>query len=80
MDFQTTLFQAPSTASMGFEEVQRRELTDGAGVDIARTWLPDPDEVFETLVADVPWRAERRQMYDRVVDYGSSTPNIIDEP
>ena len=24
--------------------------------------------MFETLVRDVPWRAERRQMYDRIVD------------
>ena len=24
--------------------------------------------MFETLVRDVPWRAERRQMYDRLVD------------
>ncbi|MBU2110259.1 MAG: alpha-ketoglutarate-dependent dioxygenase AlkB, partial [Actinobacteria bacterium] len=40
----------------------------GAWVDVRRTWLPDPDEVFDALVAHVPWRAERRQMYDRLVD------------
>ncbi len=81
MDFQSTLFQAPSTASMGFEELQRRELTDGAWVDVARTWLPDADDVFETLVAEVPWRAERRQMYDRVVDVPRLVYTyMIDEP
>ena len=81
MDFQSTLFQAPSTASMGFEELQRRELTHGAWVDVARTWLPDADDVFETLVAKVPWRAERRQMYDRVVDVPRLVYTyMIDEP
>ena len=43
-------------------------LTRGAWVDVCRNWLPEADEVFETLVRDVPWRAERRQMYDREVD------------
>ncbi len=81
MDFQSTLFQAPSTASMGFEELQRRELAHGAWVDVARTWLPDADDVFETLVAEVPWRAERRQMYDRVVDVPRLVYTyMIDEP
>ncbi|WP_302271715.1 alpha-ketoglutarate-dependent dioxygenase AlkB [Nocardioides sp. Arc9.136] len=43
-------------------------LTRGAWVDVCRAWLPEPDEVFGTLVTDVPWRADKRQMYDRVVD------------
>jgi alkylated DNA repair dioxygenase AlkB len=30
--------------------------------------VPGSDDVFATLVAEVPWRAERRQMYDRLVD------------
>lgn len=33
-----------------------------------RDWLGAPDEVFDALVEQVPWRAERREMYDRVVD------------
>ncbi|HEX5089534.1 MAG TPA: alpha-ketoglutarate-dependent dioxygenase AlkB, partial [Nocardioides sp.] len=40
----------------------------GAWVDVARGWLPEADDVFATLVREVPWRAERRQMYDREVD------------
>jgi alkylated DNA repair dioxygenase AlkB len=39
------------------------------------------DEVLERLIHDVPWRAERRQMYDRMVDvprlvhtYGEGEP------
>jgi alkylated DNA repair dioxygenase AlkB len=31
-------------------------------------WLTGSDALFERLVADVPWQAERRQMYDRTVD------------
>jgi alkylated DNA repair dioxygenase AlkB len=68
MDFQSTLFAPSESRGIDFGEAQRTELTRGAWVEIARAWLPDADDVFETLVRDVPWRAERRQMYDRVVD------------
>jgi alkylated DNA repair dioxygenase AlkB len=72
MDFQSTLFVPASredrSRTVDFAGIERTELTRGAWLDIARTWLPGADEVFETLVRDVPWRAERRQMYDRVVD------------
>lgn len=70
MDFQSTLFAPAPGDRRGFDTdaVERTELTRGAWVDIARSWLPDPDDVFEALVRDVPWRADRRQMYDRVVD------------
>ena len=70
MDFQSTLF-APvdgESRTIDFDGAERTTLTRGAWVDIARGWLPDADDVFATLVRDVPWRAERRQMYDRVVD------------
>jgi len=68
MDFQATLFDEPRTSVPPLVEVTRMPLSRGAWVDVARNWLPAPDEVFATLVADVPWRAERRQMYDRMVD------------
>ncbi|MCU1415795.1 MAG: alpha-ketoglutarate-dependent dioxygenase AlkB [Microbacteriaceae bacterium] len=48
--------------------VRRIPLADGAWVDLRPGWLADSDAVFETLVTVVPWRADRRQMYDRVVD------------
>ena len=58
----------------------RTELNDGAWVDLRRGWLTGSDELFTRLVATVPWRAERRTMYDRVVDvprlvrfYGAGT-------
>ena len=66
MDFQGTLFEAPPAPEVG--SIERTPLSRGAWIDVARSWLPEADEVFETLVRDVPWRAERRQMYDREVD------------
>lgn len=69
MEFQATLFaeEGPS-ATVLTPTPQRRVLTRGAWVDVQQDWLPSPDDVFATLVSDVPWRAERREMYDRVVD------------
>jgi alkylated DNA repair dioxygenase AlkB len=81
VDFQSTLFEAPASAALGFDDTQRRQLTGGAWVDVTRSWLPDADDVFATMVADVPWRAERREMYDRVVDVPRLVYTyMIDEP
>ncbi|WP_244963009.1 alpha-ketoglutarate-dependent dioxygenase AlkB [Nocardioides dongkuii] len=68
MDFQSLLFQAAPAGVRDFSGLERIPLTRGAWVDVRRSWVPDADDVFERLVADVPWRAERREMYDRVVD------------
>ena len=48
--------------------VQRTALRDGAWVDHLPGWLDGSDEVLQTLLNEVPWRAERRTMYDREVD------------
>jgi alkylated DNA repair dioxygenase AlkB len=48
--------------------VRRTVLSLGAWVDFRPGWLNGSDEVFDRLVHRVPWRAERRQMYDREVD------------
>lgn len=69
MDFQATLFAAepmPLAASLSVG-VERTALARGAWLDVRRSWLPDADDVFDTLVREVPWRSEERQMYDRVV-------------
>lgn len=47
--------------------VIRRMLTRGAWVDVRPGWASSED-LFDRLVHGVDWRAERRQMYDRVVD------------
>ncbi len=68
MDFQSTLFEAPASGFGSFDAIERRPLSHGAWVDVLRSWMPDADDVFATLVREVPWRAERRQMYERLVD------------
>ncbi|OBI32863.1 DNA repair protein, partial [Mycobacterium sp. E1386] len=51
-----------------FQHTERRELGDGAFIEIRAGWLTDADDLLEGLLSAVPWREERRQMYDRVVD------------
>ena len=48
--------------------VRRTELSHGAWLDVRRGWLTGADALFDRLLHVVPWRAERRQMYDRIVD------------
>ncbi|MEV6769031.1 alpha-ketoglutarate-dependent dioxygenase AlkB [Nocardia sp. NPDC051030] len=48
--------------------IQRTELSAGAWVDVLPGWLSGADMLFEQLAAEVPWRVDRRPMYDRVVD------------
>ncbi len=47
---------------------ERLRLTRGAWVDLQRNWLSGSAELFSRLAGNVPWRAERRRMYDRTVD------------
>ena len=47
--------------------VRRTALARGAWVDLRRSWLTGSGAVFERLVQMVPWRAEKRHMYDKVV-------------
>ena len=53
--------------------VQRTPLTHGAWVDHRPGWIEGSDSVLDSLLRDVPWRAERRRMYDRVV----AVPRLI---
>jgi alkylated DNA repair dioxygenase AlkB len=61
--------------------VRRVPLARGAWVDLRPGWLAGSGAVFGALVETVPWRAERRHMYARVVDvprllcfYGEDAP------
>nr|WP_246210625.1 alpha-ketoglutarate-dependent dioxygenase AlkB [Nocardioides piscis] len=47
---------------------ERTQLAHGAWLDVQHDWLTGADDIFAVMLAQVPWRAERRQMYDRVVD------------
>jgi len=68
--FQGSLLDLVDQAGPGplGDSVQRRPLSHGAWVDIRPGWLAGADELFARLLRAVPWRAERRHMYDRVVD------------
>ncbi|MFE7871315.1 alpha-ketoglutarate-dependent dioxygenase AlkB [Micromonospora humida] len=48
--------------------LRRRMLTRGAWVDHLSGWVRGSDAVLGTLRTGVPWRAERRTMYDTQVD------------
>src|SRR6201986_1018510 len=50
--------------------LRRTRLDRGAWVDLRRSWLTGAGPVFERLserAGRVPWRAEKRHMYDKVV-------------
>src|SRR5262245_51831425 len=50
------------------ETVRREPLSRGAWVDLRPGWMDGADELFMALVESVPWRAEKRWMYERMVD------------
>ncbi len=71
IDFQTSLFDDlaadPVLEDLG-GTVQRTVLGDGAWIDLRPGWVSNSDALFERLAVDVPWQADRREMYDRVVE------------
>jgi alkylated DNA repair dioxygenase AlkB len=50
------------------DAVRRIPLTLGAWVDLLPGWVSGSEVLLERLLADVRWAAERRRMYERVVD------------
>jgi alkylated DNA repair dioxygenase AlkB len=72
--------RGPSLGALG-SSVRRTPLAHGAWVDLRPGWLAGSGAVFGALVETVPWRAEKRQMYDKVV----AAPGLlcfsgVDEP
>lgn len=67
MEFQGTLFQTGSGLG-SLSSATRTPLAHGAWVDLRPHWVADADVVLAALLSEAPWRAERRAMYDRVVD------------
>jgi alkylated DNA repair dioxygenase AlkB len=47
--------------------VRRTVLSRGAWVDLRPGWVTGAGTLFDRLAEVVPWQAERRQMYDRMV-------------
>ncbi|MFD3837910.1 alpha-ketoglutarate-dependent dioxygenase AlkB [Streptomyces sp. NPDC058642] len=66
---QASLFDQTDEIRLGrLDGVRRTALGHGAWIDVLPGWLGGSDALFEQLAAEVPWRAERRTMYDHVVD------------
>jgi alkylated DNA repair dioxygenase AlkB len=80
--FQGSLLDGGEEAGPGpLAPARRTLLSRGAWIDVLPGWVRGADALFTRLAAAVPWRAERRQMYDRVVDvprlvcfYGEADP------
>lgn len=61
--------------------VRRTELSRGAWIDIRRGWVSGSGPLFERLESEVPWYAEKRAMWDKILDvprllafYGEQAP------
>ncbi|MGC9381399.1 alpha-ketoglutarate-dependent dioxygenase AlkB [Streptomyces sp. MH13] len=66
---QGSLFDQTDEVRLGpLDGLRRTHLGSGAWIDLLPGWLTGADALFERLAAEVPWRAERRAMYDQVVD------------
>lgn len=66
---QSSLFDTADAPTLGDLDARHRRFLDGtAWLDLLPGWACGTDDVLDTLLHEVPWRAERRQMYDSVVD------------
>ncbi|MFE4577703.1 alpha-ketoglutarate-dependent dioxygenase AlkB [Streptomyces chartreusis] len=66
---QGSLFDQTDELRLGsLAGIRRTRLAHGAWIDVLPGWLSGADTLFEQLASEVPWRAERRTMYDHVVD------------
>jgi len=67
--FQGSLLDLCDSAGPGplGSSVQRTALARGAWIDSRPGWIAGADALFERLTHAVPWRAEQRPMYDRIV-------------
>jgi alkylated DNA repair dioxygenase AlkB len=68
--FQVSLLDLAGETGLGplAGSVHRSVLSRGAWVDVRPGWVTGGYDLFERLARVVPWHAERRTMYDRVVD------------
>ncbi|MFF9864777.1 alpha-ketoglutarate-dependent dioxygenase AlkB [Streptomyces sp. NPDC013953] len=65
---QGSLFDQSDDIRLGaLAGVRRTVLGAGAWIDLLPGWLSGADALFGELVSTVPWRAERRHMYDHEV-------------
>lgn len=80
--WQRSLFDVADVVGLRpLDTIRRTRLAHGAWVDFLPGWLTGADQLFDRLAAEVPWRAEERPMYDRMV----AVPRLVafydaDEP
>lgn len=65
---QESLLDFGDEAAPGPVRPERVPLAGGAWIDVQRGWLAGAAPLFDRLAGSVPWRAERRRMYDKTVD------------
>jgi alkylated DNA repair dioxygenase AlkB len=67
---QDTLFSAGEEVVLRpvHEGLVRTTLGRGAWLDFRPGWVAGAGQLFDRLERTVPWRSERRAMYDRIVD------------
>jgi len=65
---QESLLDLADDPAPGAVRPERVRLAHGAWADVQRGWLTGSGALFTRLAERVPWRAERRRMYDRTVD------------
>jgi len=67
---QPSMLDLAEQASLGplAGRVRRHQLSRGAWVDHLPGWMHGSDLLLDELLHSVPWRAERREMYEREVD------------
>ena len=70
MVFQASLLDLSEEVRLGglAGRVERTVLSRGAWVDHLPGWVQGADSLLGSLMSDLPWRHERRRMYDCVVD------------
>ncbi len=66
--FQPSLFDEAHDGLQPLAGLMRSWLDDGAWVDVLPGWVGGADALFARLVEEIPWRAESREMYDRIVE------------
>lgn len=69
LEFQPSLLDDGTAPCLGdLAPLERNPLSRGAWVDHLPGWVRGADSIFAELVERIPWRAEQRPMYERVVD------------
>jgi alkylated DNA repair dioxygenase AlkB len=57
----------PPEADPAFAGADRRDLGSGAWVEYVPGWVVGANTLFEAVLAQAPWQARERPMYDRIV-------------